>query len=70
MIGDLDGAAAQFEAALAVADLADDFVARAEAMNQIRRLERRRSRESGSSPRAQRRQQPTKPSRSQRRRRR
>jgi hypothetical protein len=69
LIGDLNGAAAQFEAALGMADQADDFVARADAMDQIRRLERRRSRESGSSPRAQRRQQPTKPSRSQRRRR-
>jgi len=69
VIGDLNGAAAQFEAALGVADQADDFVARAAAMDQIRRLERRRTRESGSSPRAQRRQQPTKPSRSQRRRR-
>jgi len=69
VIGDLDGAAAQFEAALGVASQANDFVARAEAMDQIRKLERRRSRESGRSPGAQRRQQPSKPSRSKRRRR-
>jgi len=40
VIGDLYGAAGQFEDALGVADQADDFVARADAMDQIRRLER------------------------------
>jgi tetratricopeptide (TPR) repeat protein len=71
ILGDLDGAAVQFEAALELADAADDFEARADAAGELRRIERRRARESGGGrPGAagQRRQQPSRASRSRRRR--
>lgn len=67
-IGDLDGAEAHFEAALDMADDADDFEARADAAGKIRLLARRRARDSGSGgPSPQRHQQRRKLSRSQRR---
>lgn len=72
ILGDLDGATAQFGAALDLADAADDFEARAEAAGKLRRIERRRARESGTSRPAaagQRRQQPSRASRSRRKRR-
>jgi hypothetical protein len=71
ILGDLDGAAAQFEAALELPDAAEEFEARADAAGELRRIERRRARESGSGrPGAagQRRQQPSRASRSRRRR--
>jgi hypothetical protein len=68
-LGDLDGAAAHFDAARDMADEADDFEARANAEDLIRQLRRRRARESGPGPGVQRRQRPGKASRSQRRRR-
>jgi tetratricopeptide (TPR) repeat protein len=71
ILGDLDGAAAQFEAALELANAAEDFEARADAAGELRRIERRRARESGGGrPGAagQRRQQPSRASRSRRRR--
>jgi tetratricopeptide (TPR) repeat protein len=71
ILGDLDGAAAQFEAALELANAAEDFEARADAAGELRRIEHRRARQSGGGrPGAagQRRQQPSRASRSRRRR--
>lgn len=71
ILGDLDGATAQFEAALDLADAVGDFEARADAAGELRRIERRRARESGTGRPAaggQRRRQPSRASRSRRRR--
>jgi tetratricopeptide (TPR) repeat protein len=69
VLGDLDGAEAHFTEALTMADDADDFEARSDAADRLRRLDRTRRGDPPSRPNGQRRQ-PRKLSRAQRKRRR
>jgi hypothetical protein len=63
-LGDLDGAKAHFEAAVGIADAADDFESRYDAVRRLRKVARRTSQDDH--PRGQRRQPKRKLSKSQR----
>ncbi len=65
-LGDLDGAEAHFHAALSMAEQTDDFEARYEAVDHLRRIGRRRSQDERGRPTVLRRQPRSKRSRSQR----
>jgi len=68
-LGDLDGAEAHFEAALSMAEEADDFEARADAVDRLRQVSRRRAGNEHDRPTDERRQPRRKRSKSQRKRR-
>jgi len=67
-LGDLDGAEAHFEAALSMAEDADDFEARADAVHRLRQVSRRRTPNDQDRPKIQRREPRRKLSKSQRKR--
>jgi len=71
-LGDLDGAAAHFDAAVSMAEVVDDFEARSDAIERLRHLGQQRpsAMERRQAPTSRSRRQPTRPSRSQRKRRR
>jgi len=69
-LGDLDGAAAHFDTALSMAEQADDFEARYDAIHRLRQIGRGKSQDERGHPRGQRRQSRRKLSKSQRKRKR
>jgi hypothetical protein len=68
VLGDLDGAAAHFSTALSMAEQADDFEARYDAIHRLRKIGRGKSPDEHGQPRGQRRQSRRKLSKSQRKR--